>query len=162
MPTGVYERKPLEHHILEQRFFDNTERIPECGCWIWMGFVASKNGYGQYNREGKTLLAHRVAFEFKNGVIPKGLHVRHRCNMQTCVNPAHLLLGTHTDNMADRRAAGKYGGQYCGASIPAEIVFAIREKYIPEIYTARKLAMEFGISKSQVLNIIHHRQRVSE
>jgi hypothetical protein len=40
----------------------------------------------------------------KNGPIPAGLCVLHRCDVRPCINPDHLFLGTQKDNMADMAA----------------------------------------------------------
>ncbi|WP_394118326.1 HNH endonuclease signature motif containing protein [Xanthobacter lutulentifluminis] len=50
--------------------------------------------------------AHRASWMAFKGDIPNGLHVLHRCNTPSCVNPDHLYLGTNLDNAADRIAAG--------------------------------------------------------
>jgi hypothetical protein len=124
-----------------------------------MGFVAP-NGYGQVTVNGKPALAHRVSYEINRGPIADGMHVRHTCDNRTCVNPAHLEVGTHTDNMDDRRRAGKYGGAYCGARIPFEVVGEMRAMRQAG-RSNRWLAQEFGVSLSQVKNIINGRQRVA-
>jgi hypothetical protein len=72
-------------------------------CWEWQ---ASKNchGYGRFNLEGRAhgaRGAHVVAWMLTHGPVPDGLCVLHRCDNPGCVNPNHLFLGTHTDNMRD-------------------------------------------------------------
>lgn len=65
-------------------------------------------GYGLVKYNGKMRLVHRVAYEVYHGVCPDGLHVLHSCDNPKCYNPAHLSLGTHLDNMRDRKAKGHY------------------------------------------------------
>jgi hypothetical protein len=46
---------------------------------------------------------HRLAWTLRYGTIPKGMQLCHRCDEPRCVNPDHHFVGTHEDNMADRR-----------------------------------------------------------
>lgn len=71
-------------------------------CEEWQG-PRSRAGYGRVGRG----YAHRVAYERLHGPIPAGMVVRHRCDNPPCVNPAHLELGTHADNMRDMAARGR-------------------------------------------------------
>lgn len=75
-------------------------------CWPWTG-ARNACGYGSLNRQGKTLSAHRVAYERSFGIIPDGLHVLHRCDNPPCCNPDHLYAGTHADNMRDKSERGR-------------------------------------------------------
>lgn len=81
----------------EKRFYEKVEMIPFHPCWEW---VASRfpSGYGAFDKK----TAHRFSYRIHNGPIPKGLHVRHTCDNRGCVNPKHLAVGTHQDNMDDR------------------------------------------------------------
>lgn len=94
-----------------ERFDSNVDRSAGAdACWPWL---ASRNraGYGLFS-VGKRATrdrsnAHRVAWVFANGPIPVGMWVLHKCDNPPCVNPAHLFLGTHEDNYADRHAKGR-------------------------------------------------------
>ena len=73
---------------------------------VWTG-TRFASGYGRITQNGKRARAHRVAFELFVGPIPSGMHVLHRCDNPPCVNPSHLFIGTHLDNMRDMEAKGR-------------------------------------------------------
>lgn len=64
------------------------------GCWLWSGAV-DEFGYGRINIRGRNTKAHRAAFLEFTGAIPEGREVLHTCDTPCCVNPAHLIPGTH-------------------------------------------------------------------
>ncbi|MET0724355.1 MAG: HNH endonuclease signature motif containing protein [Tardiphaga sp.] len=109
MPTGVYKRhaRPLKDRLL-----DLCIPEPNSGCWIFMGCL-HQLGYGRIaKKKNEHEYAHRAAFEVFRGRIPKGMHVLHTCDVPCCVNPDHLWLGTHKDNMHDmiRKGRSNFGG----------------------------------------------------
>jgi len=79
-------------------------------CSIWP-FSERGDGYGQIRTEdGETDYAHRISWKTVNGKIPEGKFVLHRCDVRACVNPHHLFLGTHTDNMQDAKRKERLRG----------------------------------------------------
>lgn len=77
--------------------------ITETGCWIWLGGTRGKSGYGcmTHPKTQKPTQAHRFSWELHRGEIPEGMLVLHKCDVPSCVNPDHLYLGTHGENMKD-------------------------------------------------------------
>jgi len=76
------------------------------GCWDFTGSKDLK-GYGKL-WDGNTMRsAHRISFIEYKGSIPDGLFVLHKCDNPGCINPDHLFLGTHNENMEDMRKKGR-------------------------------------------------------
>lgn len=88
------------------RFKSKYRVNPVSGCWKWIASYAP-GGYGQFCFDGSMRRAHRVSWIIHNGPIPEGMLVCHRCDNPSCVNPEHLFLGTHKDNMRDMIAKGR-------------------------------------------------------
>jgi len=91
------------------RFWAKVNKIPN-GCWEWMAGFAG-NGYGSFYLNGKRVKAHRFAYEVLVGIIPDGLEIDHLCRNSKCVNPDHLELVTHSENVR-RGLAPNTGRQY--------------------------------------------------
>ncbi len=92
---------------------DNYE-VSETGCWNWKG-AKNAYGYGILNRPAKDgphaprviRGAHRVAYTHWCGEVPPNMNVMHTCDNRACINPAHLRIGTHADNLKDMTDKGR-------------------------------------------------------
>lgn len=79
--------------------------------WIWRG-TYSFSGYGLVWGDGEQWKAHRAAYELFVGSIPNGMIVRHTSDIKGDVNPNNLIVGTHADNVRDKRKRGRmYRGE---------------------------------------------------
>lgn len=131
---------------LKQRFDAKWMPEPFSGCWLWTACVLS-TGYGRINRRG----AHRVSWELHRGSIPKGMEVCHSCDTPMCVNPEHLFLGTHADNLRDAVVKGRCsrGSGHPNVKLTDAQVLHIHDTKGSATTTAR----QFGIGTSTVYAI---------
>ena len=86
-----------ERTSVKQRFDAKWIPEPNTGCWLWTASTR-RGGYGGFWSGGKTVRAHRYAYERWVGPIPDGLELDHLCRNPTCVNPDHLEPVTHREN----------------------------------------------------------------
>jgi HNH endonuclease len=87
------------------RFYRYVAAGPN-GCHIWTAATNPK-GYGIFKVDGRSVLAHRFAKRHRGGTVPAGLELDHLCRVRRCVNPAHLEMVTHAENVR-RGDAGKW------------------------------------------------------
>lgn len=135
----------------------------ESECILWNKFK-NRDGYGHTRLGGKTFFAHRVAYCEYHGIEIKaidGICVRHKCDTPSCVNPEHLELGTHAQNMADmvERKRSASGERAKWAKLTEAQVKEIRQKYIRKSKTANSfiLAEEYGVSQSTISLIVNYK-----
>lgn len=145
---------------VSQRMDKHTNKDNLDGCWIWTAH-ATLQGYGQIRVDGKTLKAHRVAWSLVNGQIPDSMMVLHHCDNPSCVNPAHLHLGTLADNNRERCERGRsfipLGETNAASKLIEPQVLEIRECYANGGITQRELAKRYGVCKSLISAIVNRR-----
>jgi len=81
---------------IEDRFWAKVNKTATC--WGWTACLNS-NGYGMFKVAGRTVCAHRFAYELLVGPIPEGLVTDHLCRNRSCVNPGHLEPVTNAVNI---------------------------------------------------------------
>lgn len=148
-------------HTLEiaERFWQKVDRSRGIdSCWMWVR-QRDACGYGRLQIGTRNALAHRVSWELNRGDIPKGMHVLHRCDQPGCVNPGHLFLGTHQDNMADMYSKGRRpaprGIRNGRVKLSEQDVLDIRANYALCRVTQAELAQRFGVSSASINFIVN-------
>jgi len=143
--------------ILSLRLFGNCVLSPS-GCLEWQGCLL--NGYGQIRVRkpvNKLFLTHRLSWIMKNGDIPEGFEVCHKCDNPKCINVDHLFLGTRSDNMNDmvskKRNADFKGMKSGKAKINDDQVIKIRSLYSSGIKQS-EIALIYGLSAPHVSRLI--------
>jgi hypothetical protein len=141
------------------RFWSRVEVSDPDACWLWQG-ATNTNGYGHLARGRTMYQAHRLSWTIHNGPIPDRMCVLHRCDVPRCVNPAHLWIGTQTDNMRDRDQKGRVarGVSHHRARLTEDQVRDIRAKHATGDYTYDTLAAMFGVGEATIWKIVTRRQ----
>lgn len=123
-------------------------RGPFSGCWEWAGHTQSF-GHGAVTVGGTRQLVHRAAYTALVGDIPEGLCVLHHCDNPPCFNPAHLFLGTRTDNAEDKTKKGR-----AKVKLSQKDVDIIRQEHKPgRNGNTVSQAKRFGISRNTLTEI---------
>lgn len=142
-----FSRKTRSH---AEKFWEKVDKSADC--WIWLGHI-DKYGYGKF----WNYLSHRFAWILTNGEIPKGLYVCHHCDNPSCVNPAHLFLGTQQDNMDDMVKKGRTSpplGERNGCSkLTEKDVLEIRRRLKVDKVSMYRLAKEYRVSATNIRSI---------
>lgn len=143
-------RKPIP---AELRFWSKVDKRGPDECWGWL--ATKTNGYAALKVNGTMGPASRVSWKIHRGAISDGLMVCHHCDNPSCVNPAHLFLGTHQDNMNDMAAKGRAvasgvrGETHGNAKLSQAQAIEIRAMS----GTNQAIARLFGVSREQVRDI---------
>ncbi len=154
---------------LRERFFAKVAKGD--GCWLWTGATDAR--YGTIWANGKNRKAHIVSYELHVGAVPPGLEVMHKCDTPRCVNPDHLTVGTHADNLRDCVAKGRHkpivrcGDQHYSHIRPWVVlrgekhgIAKLRDASVREIKDRlatgakiKPLARDYGVSATTIRNI---------
>lgn len=156
------QRRSIEHRFWQ--FVCKTD-----ACWSWTGHVL-RGGYGQFRcKIGNAVetLAHRVSWILKFGEIPDNLCVLHDCDRlygigdvsyRKCVNPAHLFLGTYSDNARDMHSKKRNrncNGEHSNLSVLTnEDVAKIRLLYSSGQLRQEDIAKMFGVTRSTISYVV--------
>ena len=138
---------------IEKRFWGFVPMREDGKCWLWHGSRQS-DGYGYFRVGSKVHKAHRISFEMINGTIPEGMLALHSCDNPSCVNPAHLRIGTYKENAEDRNAKERQArGERNGkAVLTVDDVGEIRLLLCSGM-SSREIAEKYGVSHGAINSI---------
>ena len=142
-------------------FWGNIDVKSREECWNWQGST-TKDGYGMFTMYYKTYLTHRLAWKNRNGDIPKGLFVLHKCDNPKCCNPEHLFLGTQKDNMKNKSDKGRcQTGSRVGKKYLTDTdAMDIKILYDTGDFSQRDLGRMFDVTHLQIYKIIHGKSKL--
>jgi len=157
------------------RLIDRVEK-DEHGCWIWQG---AKKGVGlksyghltigsRTDGTRRTISAHRAMYVAAFHEIPDGLFVCHSCDVPSCINPAHLFLGSRQDNVDDREGKSRNKPYSFGkhedhpsAKLKWSDVEAIRST-TPYRGYIKALALEYEVNHKTISDIVNNKTWIPE
>lgn len=136
----------------ESRFWTKVSKLGPAECWPWVG-ARNDSGYGVLRVAGKNHRATRLSLQLAGQQVPADRDALHSCHNPCCVNPAHLRVGTPTENAEDARAAGRLsqGEAHPISKLKAGQVQEIRA--LKGQVSQRSLARRYGVSRGAVDNI---------
>lgn len=142
---------------------DKRDAINGSPCIVWPG-NKNKAGYGQLGRRRKMYLAHRLVYCDHNNVSiesVKDLVVRHACDNPGCINPWHLLIGTHADNTKDKVDRGRHPTKERNGSakLNSEKAAEIRALYASGAcnVTIAWLARKYGVVENTIKCVVQNK-----
>lgn len=136
-------------------YFSNLRKT-DTGCLEWRWTIGS-GGYGSLRVDGKHILTHRLSYQRYVGPIPAGMCVCHSCDNPPCVNPAHLWLGTLSDNAKDAYRKGRTqpprDGSHIQNKLNVEQVIEIRHRY-RQGESLRQIAEDYPVAYNNVWCVV--------
>lgn len=170
MADGYRNIPPLSPEKIDRFWRKVALTANDNDCWLWTASKI-KDGYGSFRHGQDVFLSHRVSYLLSSGVDPNDKEVCHSCDTPQCVNPAHLFIGSHSDNMCDmvkkdrfRGSTGKtWVSKRCGeqvntSKLSASQVECIREMCASKVMTQAKIAEQFGVNRSTIQRIFYNKQ----
>lgn len=142
--------------VLISRFNAKWIKDEKSDCHLWVGAKLPK-GYGIIKLPGerRQIYAHRLSYLIHKGEIPDRMQVLHSCDCPSCVNPAHLTVGTSADNQQDMKAKdrsthGEKNAQAKLTEAQVKEMYALKAQGV----TSVELGERFGVHEQHVNRVL--------
>lgn len=125
-----------------------------CTDWPW---ACLETGYGVFaGTAGKDRHVHAAVCALVHGPRPEGMQAAHSCGRSICCSGSHLRWATPKENHADKVSHGTHlAGRRCPwAKLGEPEVKAIRAQYAAGSVTQARLAVQFGVCRGTISDIV--------
>lgn len=136
-------------------------------CWLFTGY--RRNGkHGAISVHDRPVYVHQLSYAINKGPIPKGVVIRHGCDVSNCWRPEHLTDGTQLQNIGDMIERGRavappriVGERHHKVTLSDAQVAEIRRRWAEHPADQRALGQEYGVSQSTIWRLVHAHTRAT-
>lgn len=139
---NIISKKSITNEQKLSDLLSNT--ILEGECMIWTRAL-NTDGYA---RMAGNIKVHRLVNKLSTGEDNHGKVVRHTCDNPKCINPNHLIVGTHLENIMDRDLRNR-----TYKKITKEVVTKVKALLNLNSFTQKEIAILIGIDPRRVSDI---------
>lgn len=126
-------------------------------CLLYTAGCPNHSGHRRMSFYGRMTGVHRIAYTLAKGPVPEGLIVRHTCDVPNCVEPEHLLVGTHLDNADDRGRRGRTAHPTGSKNGYARLTEGQVEQILIDLsrreLSQRAIGLRYGVSQPTIARI---------
>ena len=130
----MIKSKPIEYEIDSK------------GCWNCISHGTTQ-GYPQKSINRQMVYIYKIFYEEHKGKVPDDMEIRHTCDNKLCINPEHLIVGYHYDNMRDMHNRKRHKRKLIRDD-------AILIRNLSSIHDSRYLAKAFDVTERMINQIL--------
>ena len=133
--------------VIRDRFWSRVDIAGDNDCWNWL--AGKCQGYGHFCLYGSNRRAHRISYMWANDIIRPDQLVLHKCGNRSCVNPAHLYIGSWSDNQRDVRGNSN-------VKFTSHAIASMKRMYFKYMMKQRDIAKIFKTDQSTISRAVNN------